>query len=55
MKDQLIEGKSESIKMQFYEHRLDNLPSEKEKTQQAYKLTLPGQQRKARFIRRWGN
>ncbi|KAD0475170.1 hypothetical protein E3N88_40195 [Mikania micrantha] len=29
MKDQLIEGKSESIKMQLYEHRLDNLPSEK--------------------------
>lgn len=33
--------------MQLYEHRLDNLPSE-EKTQQAYKLTLTGQQRKAK-------
>ena len=29
MKDQLIEGFSESIKMQLYEHRLSNLPSEK--------------------------
>ncbi|GJW28870.1 hypothetical protein Tco_0045745 [Tanacetum coccineum] len=46
--NQLIEGKSESIKMQLYEHRLDNLPSEKARKRHTNSLS----QRKARLIRR---
>jgi hypothetical protein len=36
---QLIEGFSESIKMLLYEHRLDNLPSEKARKGESESMT----------------